>query len=419
MKKAEKLLLKDSLVLLQREPFFGNIMMMLDKKITDKIPTAAIGYDPKLERWQLLVNEKFYESLCPEGRTYLLQHELYHVALFHPVRFIEMNLNQREQMLFNIAADGIINIRLIPQISNFIPDGINSSNFPVNMDHKDTTESLYKKLRKLCKDQQVSQSGEGDGDGQEGEEGENNGGGNGQEIIVSDGKGNTQRYKLTDSHKEWDKKNVPKDNQGQYKAFEGMRDIVNGAIKASNNNWGTLSADVVEYIKSNLRSKTNWKKHIRVFGQTSMDTRKGFTYKRHSRRYGEPYPKFSKIQKQVGRLLVGIDVSGSVPIDDQERFYAELIRLKAFTNIDVAFFDGGLVKYVRNWTKKDKIHYTGGGTCPQCVFDLALEHKYKKIVMLTDGEFWDIDTHGIDTLFVITSHGTLRKEGKSVYMEDL
>lgn len=60
--------------LMLKQPFYGMYMLLLDKKVSKKVPTAGVskqGINYKLD-----VNEEFWSNLEPNHRIGLLHHEL-------------------------------------------------------------------------------------------------------------------------------------------------------------------------------------------------------------------------------------------------------------------------------------------------------------------------------------------------------
>lgn len=81
------------------------------------------------------------------------------------------------------------------------------------------------------------------------------------------------------------------------------------------------------------------------------------------------------------KTLIAIDVSGSMPALDKEN----LLRLLP-NKVDVCFFTTEVVGYETNIYLKDaKPVLATGGTCILKLNEFCKEHKYSKILIVSDG----------------------------------
>jgi predicted metal-dependent peptidase len=69
--------------LLQENAFIGNLLQELDIKMCDSVPTAALRYDKDDLKFEVLLNEKFFNSLSLEHRVNVFHHELLHFTHGH------------------------------------------------------------------------------------------------------------------------------------------------------------------------------------------------------------------------------------------------------------------------------------------------------------------------------------------------
>ena len=96
---------------------------------------------------------------------------------------------------------------------------------------------------------------------------------------------------------------------------ELMSEKVNHEIENAqrSNQWGSLSGDLKALIESSLVSKQNFRAILSQFRASILSTKRHLTRMRPNRRYG-----FDAMGSQYAystRLLVAVDVSGSVPDD--------------------------------------------------------------------------------------------------------
>lgn len=93
-------------------PFFGTLALFADLRMTDQIPTAAT--DGK----RIWFNPKFIDKLEMPALCGLVAHELLHAALRHGSR-----RRERDALLWNIAADVVVNGMIRADTGYSLPDG--------------------------------------------------------------------------------------------------------------------------------------------------------------------------------------------------------------------------------------------------------------------------------------------------------
>lgn len=93
-------------------PFFGTLALFADFRVSDKVPTAAT------DGTVLWFNPVFLEKQDPSKLTGLVAHELLHAALRHVHRRCE-----RDAMLWNIAADIVVNGMIRAETTYQLPEG--------------------------------------------------------------------------------------------------------------------------------------------------------------------------------------------------------------------------------------------------------------------------------------------------------
>jgi predicted metal-dependent peptidase len=100
------------LQLRQRSPFFAALALFARIQITERVSTAATdGRD-------IFLNPRFWHSLTPSRRMGLLAHEVLHAALLHVLR-----RGSRDPLLWNIAADIVVNGMVLSQEGFELPEG--------------------------------------------------------------------------------------------------------------------------------------------------------------------------------------------------------------------------------------------------------------------------------------------------------
>lgn len=161
--------------------------------------------------------------------------------------------------------------------------------------------------------------------------------------------------------------------------------MINGIIE-STTKWGTLSGNFAEMLKASTKAKINWKTVFAGFRASVLSTKRKLTRMRPSRRAG--FEQMGSIRRFDTRLLVAVDVSGSISSSALSYFYGVINSAfrYGFEAIDVAQFDCGITQ-VQSLKKvmKDVTAIGRGGTSFQEPIDYANENGYDGLLILTDG----------------------------------
>jgi len=172
---------------------------------------------------------------------------------------------------------------------------------------------------------------------------------------------------------------------------ELMSEKVNREIENAQrtNQWGSIKGDLRQLIESSLVSQQNFRAILSQFRASILSVKRHLTRMRPNRRYG-----FDAMGSQYAystRLLVAVDVSGSVREDDLRRFLAVINRFfkQGIEVIEVIQFDAKITTPEPQVMKQAmrNLHVTGrGGTNFQPAIDFYYDHpEYDGLVFLTDG----------------------------------
>jgi predicted metal-dependent peptidase len=165
-----------------------------------------------------------------------------------------------------------------------------------------------------------------------------------------------------------------------------------GAILA-----GKMSANVPREIADLTEAKVDWREAMREFVTSFCQDKDEATWRRPSRRWiGEDVYMPSMIGESVGRIVVGIDMSGSIGPEEIGEFLSELKKICETVKpegIDLLYWDTRVCQHEKY--EQDQLDNLlsstkprgGGGTDPQCIVDHIIKHKIKAecAVVLTDG----------------------------------
>ena len=170
-------------------------------------------------------------------------------------------------------------------------------------------------------------------------------------------------------------------------------------IRDNNRNWGNTPLYLKQMIsvtkKAKIPSFINLLEYFKgVRGRGDRIS----TRMRPSRRFG--YAQMgSKTRPVPGRILVGLDVSGSISNEIIGVFYSAIVNIfdKSIKYIDVFQFDTELKTKKPVPFKKRSLYNIvgGGGTSFQPIFDYAIEHQnlYDGLIIFTDGYAPEPDVH--------------------------
>jgi predicted metal-dependent peptidase len=376
--------------LLLRHPFFGNMATRLRILAADEwLPTAAV------DGRNLYFNTQFFNAMDNKEIEFVIAHEILHMVFGHLGR-----REERNPMLYNIAADYVVNNTLVrdrignkPKIvdcfQDFKYDGWTSEEVYDELfkEAEKNGEEFLKQLGEML-DEHLENEDEGDG-GEEGEEGK-------------DGKGNSVSKKKPKYSKEELKK--IKD--------EIKENMISAAQTAG---AGNVPVGVQRMIKELTEPKMNWREILRQQIQSTIKS--DYTFSRPSRKgqmTGAILPGMNFAE--TIDVAVCLDMSGSIGDEQAKDFLGEVkgimdeykdykVKLWCFdTDVyneqDFSADDG-----------EDLLGYEikgGGGTDFMCNWTYMKDQNYvpKKLIMFTDGYAWDSwgDPDYCDTVFIIHSN---------------
>jgi predicted metal-dependent peptidase len=161
--------------------------------------------------------------------------------------------------------------------------------------------------------------------------------------------------------------------------------MINGVIESCTS-WGSLAGTFAEHLKASTRAKINWRNVFSGFRASILSSKRKLTRMRPNRRTG--FENMGSIRRFDTRLLVAIDVSGSISSESLSYFYGVVNSAfrYGFESIDVIQFDCG-VRVVQNLHKvmREVVAIGRGGTSFQEPIDYAHENDYDGLLILTDG----------------------------------
>ena len=340
--------------MLLKEPFYAHFLSGIIREVTDKVPTAAVGF--KSGKITLYVNENFFlkELRSITERVAVIKHETLHIIFKHLFR---MKTKNYDNQLFNIAADIVVNQLITPWK---LPDSaVTLETFPELKLPKDkSVEWYYENLKKnASKDSEYK-----------------------RRLMEISEQGTHSDHKMWGENENFSIEVVE---------TEVDRMIIQAKDRTPVKDHSTIPLGIKSLIKSIIEKRNpqiDWKRALKLFSSTSRRTRVYHTMKRFSKRFGtRPGIKIKRFQK----LAVAIDTSGSINKDDFNTFFSEIHSMWKFgAEVDVLECDADVQKKYSYRGRTPKFVHGGGGTS----FDPVFEHirsnrfeRYDGCIYLTDG----------------------------------
>jgi predicted metal-dependent peptidase len=357
----EESLAKTTKELMFSEPFYGLLLVTLNKLFDDKVGTACVGTSGI--NFNLKISPTFWQELSADRRKGLLKHELMHMAFFHLTDYKHLV----EHRVANIAMDIEINQYIDP---SWLPEGaMGLDTFPeLKLKPKMGTKYYYDKLMKL-KDETMKALMDAI------EKGET-------KVTLPDG---TQ---VTLSNHDWEE--IDGLDEGTQRV---MKDQMGGILKQIaeqvEKSRGTIPGefkDILEALLNIPEPKFDWKSYIRRFTGKSVKVYTKKSRRKLSKRY-EDNPGLKIKQKK--HILVGIDTSGSVRKDELEEFLCEIHHLhKTGSDVTIVQCDTAIAHIGSYKPGEDYKIHGRGGTSFQPVIDYYNEHmnNISCLIYFTDGE---------------------------------
>jgi predicted metal-dependent peptidase len=370
---------KASKTLMLKEPFYGYLLIGLNKELSKRVETACVAKDGI--NVKLVVNDEYYGKQDDKTKVAILKHELLHIAFQHLSIFDQFD----DKQLLNIAADLEINQYIEADWKGETWDGLEIENGEfkgVKLPPKAGTRVYYDLLKQELDKADQNQQGQ-DGGKQDGDcESQGNGGSGSEFADWFNGMKEQDMHGLWkefDDLSEAEKKLIQKQIDHQLKdAAESMK------------NRGTIPGEMEGYIKKlfeKQESVIDWKQYLRRFGSRSTKIQTKKTRKKPNTRFGSGpalkiHPKKS--------TLVAIDTSGSVSDYDLAEFFSEINNIHQ-SGIEVTIMECDsyvhrTYQYKGGKGEVERVMGRGGTS-----FDPVMEEifksggKYQNLIYLTDG----------------------------------
>lgn len=315
------LLVKTRIKLLQKQPFFGRLALLLTIEEASYIPTLCTDGET------LYYNMDYFKKLDEQMRMAAVLHEILHCALGHLWR-----KGSRNEHLWNYATDYAVNALLIKNNLPIPTGGL----FNANYDGM-SAEQIYDKLKKTAKNLDCGfhvsvdlsgdsgddeQDGDGQGDQDESKDGEGDGDGK-ENKKKSKGKGKDKQdpkkqpgCDVCKAHQMWRKvKAKTKKAKRIQRRFEATMEQIA-------RERGTVPAGF-ERIIEQLKPREDWRKILMNYLSSSKND---YNFMRRDRRTldWDFYMPDLQDEEKLEDIVVAVDTSGSIGQAELSAFIAEV-----------------------------------------------------------------------------------------------
>jgi predicted metal-dependent peptidase len=359
----EQLIQKDHVALMKDPKYclYSGIIMIGRTEVKDDVQTACT------DGRNTYYGRDYMAKLASSKRKGVILHENLHKAFRHTT--IWRHLFKENPTMANMACDYVINLMIMDGDNSFVslPDG-------ALLDHKYKgldAGTVYRMIKEEAKGGTVHVKRVGDQEGKDV-----------PVVEVSNG---------LDEH-DWESAEGMTNEEKEALAKDIDQALRQGAILA-----GKMSANIPREISEVLEAKVDWREAMREFVTSFCVDKDESTWRRPSRRWiGQDVYMPSMIGESVGRIVIGIDMSGSIGDEEVGQFLGEVKKICDTVKpegIDLLYWDTRVCQHEKY--EQDQLDNLlsstkprgGGGTDPQCIVNYMDKKKIKAecAVILTDG----------------------------------
>ena len=325
-------------------PFVGSLVMQLPFRLTYDCPTMP-GCRPTAatDGKQIFFHPDFMESLTDSELLFVVAHEVFHPMFEHMLR-----RQNRDPMVWNMAADYVINYHITTEGIGTMPS-IGLYDVELYRKADGITENLYELL---LKDPDTPRANPLDW------------------CLDAPGSGGEDPAGTEELRQEWKVK-------------------LAGAAQVARMQ-GKLSAGLERLVGELVTPKVDWRDVLHRFVTKARTDQR--TYARPNRRFSALDMVFPSISGEaMGELVVAVDCSGSVGADDLNQFASEVYTIQEDSKpvkLHVLYFDSKVCHYdVYERDEPATISpHGGGGTAFSPVTNYIAENNITPVacVFLTD-----------------------------------
>jgi predicted metal-dependent peptidase len=334
-------------------------------------------------------NPAYIASLSAVEAEEAMKAEMIRILLRHPYRWPPRNA-EISYVASNITLNEYYRFGSLPyRVSDFWD---NQQYFKRNFEfyYREYLDLMRQLQGNGFNDQDTDGNGQHDGNGDKQENnGQNNIGGENQGTGEED---DNEGASAADGNNDTETSARNAENAALWTNDEFMDMKIRAVIEFTQQNmlsWGSIAGKLVDTILATLKPVIDYRKVLNGFRATVLSSEVTLTRFRPSRRYGFVY--MGKKRRFTTRLLIGVDVSGSISDGEVNLFYSTINRFFKYgiEEIDIQQFDAELQgKPVLMKKARASILVHGrGGTDFQPIIDYfaANRNNYDGLIVFTDG----------------------------------
>jgi predicted metal-dependent peptidase len=379
---SEQRVTKSHIAIMRSKEFcmFAGVLSVGKVSFTDDIPTACTnGRD-------VIYNPEFIKSLDDKELNFVVLHEALHKVYQH--MHLWKKLWKDNPMLANMAADYVVNyaIHEADELSN-VAKRPESALFDLAYKNM-TTKQIFDMLKKD------------------------------NEYVKEQGGHDTHDWEGAEQLSDEEVKETAKQIDQALRQGEIIRGKMNGNKNRS--------------INELLEPKVDWREQLREFVNATCRNKDKSTWKRpHKRFLGQDIYMPSMIGESIGKVVVGIDTSGSIGDKELSEFLTEVVAIcddVSPSSIELLYWDTEVAGHetYNQGDYKALVQSTkpagGGGTHVGCVNQYIKDKRIEPeaVIILTDGyveDDWGGSWGCTPTLWAVTSRRT-SPHGKTINIVD-
>ena len=388
----EQRVTKSHIAIMRSKQFcmFAGVLSVGKVIFTEDIPTACTnGRD-------VMYNPKFIETMSDRELNFVVLHEALHKVFQH--MSLWRKLWKENPMLANMSADYVVNYTIHEADPSNEVTSIPSSALFDKQYANMTTKQVYDALMK-------------DAEAQFGDGGSKGG-----------GKGEKEGH---DTH-DWEGAEALSEEEVKETAKQ-----IDQALRQGEIIRGKMQGNQNRTIDGLLEPKVDWREQLREFVNATCKNKDKTSWKRPNKRFlGQDIYMPSMIGETVGKIVVGIDTSGSIGNKELSEFLSEVVGIcddVSPESIELIYWDYDVAGHetynigdyagLASTTKPAG----GGGTRVGCLNQYMKDKMItpEATIILTDGYVEDDWGGSWDspTLWAITSRHLTSPHGKSIHLE--
>lgn len=349
--------IKSAVFLNKNAAFLASLMCQLKFTFKENIPTMATDGS------SILIGTKFFNDTSDQDLSFILVHELWHVALLHNLR-----RGTRDPKIFNVAADYVVNLKAYEDMG-YKPKG-----------------ALYDKQYEGMAVEEV------------------------YDLIVD---------KLKDTENISIDLIDPKDSTDAQNQTAKVQKA--GAIAKSS---GNIPGSVENEISKFLKPKVNWKTLLKNYLTEQIDT--DSSWSKPNRRYlsqGMYMPAQLPLEGRLEHLMFFLDTSGSITDEEVTQFLSEIRTIQAELKpkrLTLVQFDYEIrhIQELREGMVPNSFEVHGrGGTSLVQVHDMIQERKPTCAVIFSDLECKPMEPVDSPIIWIIVNSSNTAEFGKQIHIQ--